>query len=525
MNSWRWSSVMWPVAVSVAIAVRHSSSVSSTSVTNAWRWRTSACMTSRRRGSSQPAKLASTAAVMSAGVVRPAAVSGEVMRRFCRRRQGFRGAAALWAPRPAMRVSAATRPGMGSRPVGSRPHMSATSSTTVAARLDRIPPIRMHKRMAVAVGFANFFDLYDIFLGGVLAAVLAEEWGLGTSGKALVIASGFGGMFFGAILLGTMADYVGRRRMFLINLMIYSGFSLAAAFSPNLAWLAILCFFGGFGLGSELSLSDTYLSELLPRQVRGRYMAGAYTLGFFGGRDGLGDLPAAVPAADDHALHLPVPADRGLLRLRDAGAARARRQGLRHRGEPGLLGPDLPRLPARLGGVRAAHGALRAQAPHRRLGARDGRARRAVRLRPLDGRDRRRRLPAARGEQRFLERFPHLPGRDFPDADALDRREHVVLAEPPERRDAAVRQRRRARPSRPDRGVPRLGRRPDRRRARRRAARPAQHGVEPRDRLGRARRHRAAAGRRRPAVHARGRPGRDRHRADRGAGRAALALR
>jgi hypothetical protein len=30
--------------------------------------------------------------------------------------------------------------------------------------------------MAVAVGFANFFDLYDIFLGGVLAAVLAEAW-------------------------------------------------------------------------------------------------------------------------------------------------------------------------------------------------------------------------------------------------------------------------------------------------------------------------------------------------------------
>jgi putative MFS transporter len=160
--------------------------------------------------------------------------------------------------------------------------MSATSSTTVAARLDRLPPIRMHKRMAVAVGFANFFDLYDIFLGGVLAAVLAEEWGLSTNGKALVIASGFAGMFFGAIVLGTMADYLGRRRMFLINLMIYSGFSLAAAFSPNLAWLAILRFFAGIGLGSELSLSDTYLSELLPRQVRGRYMAGAYTLGFFG---------------------------------------------------------------------------------------------------------------------------------------------------------------------------------------------------------------------------------------------------
>jgi putative MFS transporter len=129
---------------------------------------------------------------------------------------------------------------------------------------------------------ANFFDLYDIFLGGVLAAVLAPIWGLGTDGKALVISSGFAGMFVGAIVLSTLADRLGRRRMFLLNLLIYSAFSLAAAFAPNLAWLAILRFCAGFGLGSELSLSDTYLSELLPRRVRGKYMAAAYTLGFVG---------------------------------------------------------------------------------------------------------------------------------------------------------------------------------------------------------------------------------------------------
>jgi putative MFS transporter len=83
-------------------------------------------------------------------------------------------------------------------------------------------------------------------------------------------------------VLSALADRLGRRRMFLLNLLIYSGFSLAAAFSPNLTWLAVLRFCGGFGLGAELSLSDTYLSELLPRRIRGRYMAGAYTLGFIG---------------------------------------------------------------------------------------------------------------------------------------------------------------------------------------------------------------------------------------------------
>ncbi len=136
--------------------------------------------------------------------------------------------------------------------------------------------------MAVAVGFACFFDLYDVFLGGVLAAALEEPWHLGTAGKALVISSGFAGMFFGAIILGTLADYFGRRRMLLVNLAIYSGFTLIAAFAPGLAWLAVFRFLAGFGLGAELTLTDSYLCEILPRQVRGRYIAGAYTLGFVG---------------------------------------------------------------------------------------------------------------------------------------------------------------------------------------------------------------------------------------------------
>lgn len=153
---------------------------------------------------------------------------------------------------------------------------------SVAARLDRIPPFRMHRWLGVAAGLANGFDLYDIFLAGVLAAVLAVQWNLGTGGKAMVISSGFAGMFVGAIVLSAMADRYGRRRVFLWNLMIYSVFTLAAAFAPNLTWLAILRFCAGLGLGAELSLSDTYLSELLPRRVRGRYIAAAYTLGFVG---------------------------------------------------------------------------------------------------------------------------------------------------------------------------------------------------------------------------------------------------
>jgi putative MFS transporter len=151
-----------------------------------------------------------------------------------------------------------------------------------AARLDRLPPSRWHRRLTFIVGIGAFFDLYEIFLGGVLAAVLAEQWDLGHTAKSWVIASGFLGMFVGANVLSVLADRFGRRRMFMLNLGAYSLFSLLSAFAPNLEWMLALRFLAGLGLGAELVLVDTYLAEFLPRAVRGRYIAYAYTFGFLG---------------------------------------------------------------------------------------------------------------------------------------------------------------------------------------------------------------------------------------------------
>ena len=157
---------------------------------------------------------------------------------------------------------------------------TVTAVQNAVSRLERLPLCRWHRRMTILVGIGTFFDLYEVFLGGVLGATLATQWGLGTTGKALVISSSFIGMFFGAIGFGVLADIFGRRRMFLVNLGIYSLFSLAAAASPNLTTLVVLRIIAGLGLGAELTLVDTYLAEFLPRRARGRYISWAYTLGF-----------------------------------------------------------------------------------------------------------------------------------------------------------------------------------------------------------------------------------------------------
>src|SRR5579885_3604180 len=110
------------------------------------------------------------------------------------------------------------------------------SQITVASRIDRLPLSSIHRKLSFVLGIGTFFDLYDIFLGGLLGAVLTPLFHLSTFETALIIGSGFFGMFIGAIVLGVVSDYIGRRSMYMIDLLIYSLFSLIAAFAPNFIW-------------------------------------------------------------------------------------------------------------------------------------------------------------------------------------------------------------------------------------------------------------------------------------------------
>lgn len=161
---------------------------------------------------------------------------------------------------------------------GSTPSVTAS----IAARMDRLPITRTHRLATVAVGLGMFFDIYEVFLSGVLSGVLATEFHLTKAALAPVLASTFIGMFLGALVLGRVADRLGRRRAFLLNLGLYSAFSLLGAFSPTAVWLMVTRFFAGLGLGAELPLADTYLTDLLPADRRGRYLAWAYTVSFAG---------------------------------------------------------------------------------------------------------------------------------------------------------------------------------------------------------------------------------------------------
>lgn len=153
---------------------------------------------------------------------------------------------------------------------------------SIAARLNRLPIGRVHKLAVIFVGLGLFFDTYEVFLAGTLSAVLKTQFGLSPDTLKAVLASAFVGQFLGAIFFGRLADKLGRRQAFVLNLAIYSVFSLIGGLSPNATILVIARFVAGLGLGAELALADAYLSDILPPKLRGRFLAWAYTTAFLG---------------------------------------------------------------------------------------------------------------------------------------------------------------------------------------------------------------------------------------------------
>ncbi|MGW4841277.1 MFS transporter [Nocardia brasiliensis] len=147
-------------------------------------------------------------------------------------------------------------------------------------RLDELPVRPIHRKLVVLVGAGLFFDLYELFLAGTITGVLKQELHLSTFQLSGIVGSAFAGQFLGALVIGRLSDVFGRRRMFMVNIALYSGFTLLGAFSPNVAFLMATRFLAGLGIGAEMTVSDTYLSEVVPPQVRGRMIATAYTIGF-----------------------------------------------------------------------------------------------------------------------------------------------------------------------------------------------------------------------------------------------------
>jgi putative MFS transporter len=155
--------------------------------------------------------------------------------------------------------------------------MTATAAPlTRAERLDRLPFTREHGRLVVGSGLGWALDAMDVgLISFVMASLLAQEqWGITRTELSLLGSIGFVGMALGATLGGLLADRFGRRQVFAVTLLIFGIATGAAALSWSVGALLVFRFLIGLGLGAELPVASTLVSEFAPARLRGRVVVG-----------------------------------------------------------------------------------------------------------------------------------------------------------------------------------------------------------------------------------------------------------
>ncbi|WP_037184575.1 MFS transporter [Rhodococcoides fascians] len=128
-------------------------------------------------------------------------------------------------------------------------------------------------RIFVIGGLGFMFDAWDVALNGFLTPLLGSYWDLSQAERGLVATGNLIGMAVGAVVWGTIADRLGRKKAFALTLLIFALFSVLGALSPNFETFVLLRFLAGFGLGGCIPVDYALVSEFSPRRIRGKVLS------------------------------------------------------------------------------------------------------------------------------------------------------------------------------------------------------------------------------------------------------------
>ncbi len=160
-----------------------------------------------------------------------------------------------------------------------------TVETSIPARMDRLPWSRWHWLVVIGLGTVWILDGLQVTIVGSIAGRLTEHGSgikltaaeIGLAGSAYIV-----GACLGALYFGSLADRIGRKRLFMITLLVFLGGSIATGFSFSVWWFILFRAVTGAGIGGEYSAINSAIDELIPARVRGTVdliINGSYWIG------------------------------------------------------------------------------------------------------------------------------------------------------------------------------------------------------------------------------------------------------
>jgi MFS transporter, putative metabolite:H+ symporter len=149
---------------------------------------------------------------------------------------------------------------------------SDISEQSVAARLERLPVSPWHIKMRVIFGIATFFDAFDSLSVAFVVPAIAAAWKIAPQQIGALFSIGFAGQAIGALFFGWLAERIGRVPAARITIALFAGMSFVCATATNYDQLFWYRFVQGLGLGGQVPIAATYVTEIARSDRRGRFM-------------------------------------------------------------------------------------------------------------------------------------------------------------------------------------------------------------------------------------------------------------
>jgi len=148
--------------------------------------------------------------------------------------------------------------------------MSEVIRTCIPARLDRLPWSRWHWLIVCGLGITWVLDGLEVTLAGTIGGVLKSSLRMSDSQVGQSATFYLIGAVTGALVFGWATDRHGRKKLFIVTLLVYLLATAATAFSWNFVSYSVFRFVTGLGIGGEYAAINSAIDELIPARVRGR---------------------------------------------------------------------------------------------------------------------------------------------------------------------------------------------------------------------------------------------------------------
>ncbi|MGK3123585.1 MFS transporter [Candidatus Pantoea formicae] len=148
---------------------------------------------------------------------------------------------------------------------------------TQTTLMDDVPLNRFHLKITGLTFGAHLTDGYILGSVGFALTQMTPQMALTPFWQGMIGSSALLGLFLGSLILGWIADSVGRQRIFCFSFILITLASGLQYFVQSPEQLFLLRVLIGFGLGGDFSVGHTILAEFAPRKHRG-VLLGAFSV-------------------------------------------------------------------------------------------------------------------------------------------------------------------------------------------------------------------------------------------------------